>query len=128
MMQTIFRSEMEDAVTLLQRRLPRLKNIQSLDDFMCDREELAPGEEYEPTEVTLTVPDMDSAVAVLGKAIGKNAKRLAEPDLYDQALENLLSYNVIFDVLVQALSQGEALTFVEDPDNYLHPEDDAFAQ
>jgi hypothetical protein len=112
-MEIIFNEEMEAAINFAQSKLPRLGNLQALDDFLCDKEE---GEEYEPTEVTLTVQDMDSIVMVLGKQIGKRTKLLEDPKLYHELLANIYSYSLLFGVIVEALAKGEALTFVEADD------------
>lgn len=112
-MQIIFNEDMEAAINFVQSQLPRLPNLQALDDFLCDREELEEGEEYEPTEVTLTLQDMDSAVIVLGKQIGKRSKLLKDPSLYENVLPRLHSYNLFFSAMIAALAEREALTFVE---------------
>lgn len=112
-MQIVFNEEMEAAVSFVQSKLPRLPNFQALDEFLCDRDELEEGEEYEPTEVTLTVQDMDSAVIVLGKQIGKRSKLLKDPTLYENVLPRLHSYNLLFSAMIASLAEREALTFVE---------------
>jgi hypothetical protein len=111
-MEIIYNEEMESAISFVQSQLPRLGNFRALDDFLDDREE---GEEYEPTEVTLTIQDMDSAVIILGKQIGKRSKLLKDPTLYESVLPRLHSYNLLFSVMIEALAKGESLTFIEEP-------------
>lgn len=112
-MEIKFNEEMDLAIQYVQSQLPRLGNLQALDEFMDDKEEPEPGEELDPTEVTLSIPDMDSAVAVLGKFIGKRTKLLSDPHLYHDVVPQLYSCALFFGVMVEALAKGESLTFVE---------------
>lgn len=112
-MEIKFNEEMDLAIQYVQTQLPRLGNLQALDEFMDDKEEPEPGEELDPTEVTLSIPDMDSAVAVLGKFIGKRTKLLVDPHLYADVVPQLYSCSLFFAVLMEALARGESLTFVE---------------